>query len=431
MLQELPELEGEGVITPTDRLRLENYYSNLENRQSHWATIAFAVLGAVLIGGGIILLLAHNWDQLTRPMRTIVAFSPLSAAVGLSIRAMRRNGTARREFAGLFHCLAIGACIAVIGQTYHVRSDTAGFLLSWAMLSMPMMFLLPSTGAFLIYLVLICSWTGAAQSEYGHAVAFGLLIIPAIIRVSQLIKTQRQSPATLLSLGGMVIVLPIALGNVMEHTIPGFWMLTFACLTSLIGLIGLRFYPTAQGWRNPLVSAALMGITALAFSFTWIEIWDHIGGYPTPPSLKGGVWKDWIDAILGLILASCWAALMVKYFDRKSLPKSIISTFPIFVGLGFFATSGFPDGEIIAVLLFNAFTFVLGVTLVIQGSRLLRLRQVNFGMSLLGLLLLARFYDSDFGFLARGIAFILIGIGFVAANWLLTRKKRRDEGAAK
>jgi uncharacterized membrane protein len=39
--------------------------------------VLFSILGAALMGSGIILLLAHNWDQLSRVMRTVISFAPL------------------------------------------------------------------------------------------------------------------------------------------------------------------------------------------------------------------------------------------------------------------------------------------------------------------------------------------------------------------
>ena len=48
---------------------------------------AFGILGAVLIGGGIILLLAHNWEQLGRPARVAVAFAPLVLSQALALPA--------------------------------------------------------------------------------------------------------------------------------------------------------------------------------------------------------------------------------------------------------------------------------------------------------------------------------------------------------
>ncbi len=62
---------------------------------------------------------------------------------------------------------------------------------------------------------------------------------------------------------------------------------------------------------------------------------------------------------------------------------------------------------------------------IVSGCKRLRLRELNGGMFLLSVLIVTRFFDSEFGFLARGIAFIVLGIGFLAANLVIARRKRR------
>jgi hypothetical protein len=39
------------------------------------------------------------------------------------------------------------------------------------------------------------------------------------------------------------------------------------------------------------------------------------------------------------------------------------------------------------------------------------------------MLILARFFDSDIGFIVKGLVFILVGVSFLATNgWLVRRK---------
>ena len=424
LFQELPILEGEGILSAESRSRLEGYYADKVTTRGNWATVAFAVLGALLIGGGIILLFAHNWENLSRSARAVLSFCPLVISIGLSSLAIRRGGTSLCESAGLFHSLAIGACIALIGQTYHLPSNTPGFLLVWALLIMPLIFLLPSTGAYLFYLALICGWSGAAQQEYGQALGFWLLLIPAIIHAVRRVATHARDG--LLSLWGLILMLTIALGIVLERTVPGLWILAYASLLSLSGLLGLRLAPAESGWRNPLLTVGLSGITVLTYLFTWQHVWDDIGWRYTCYDGGHQAWGIWIDPALTAGLATAWALAAFKGLRRASLPSIILCSFPLFAGAGFcFAT--YSGSELINTLLFNAYMLALGLAYLVQGCRSTQLRQVNYGMAVLGLLLITRFFDSDFGFLARGLVFIAMGSGFLAANLIMARKKQQLE----
>ena len=59
--KELPILETEGIVSPETGKEIKSYYCENTASGMHWAIIAFAVLGSLLIGAGIILLFAKNW----------------------------------------------------------------------------------------------------------------------------------------------------------------------------------------------------------------------------------------------------------------------------------------------------------------------------------------------------------------------------------
>ncbi|MCF7850014.1 MAG: DUF2157 domain-containing protein, partial [Kiritimatiellales bacterium] len=203
--KEIPLLEEEGVLDSAAAERLHCYYEEqtVPVSGTSWALTAFSILGALLIGAGIILLFAHNWDMLTRETRVILSFSPLLIGSLLSLAALLAGGkTALRESAGLFHAIAIGGSTALVGQTYHLPSDTPMFLLTWALLTLPLVFLLSSTGAFFIYLALISSWSAVAQDTYGQAAAFWVLLLPALLCLMIRVHRKPLEQSTLLSAWG-------------------------------------------------------------------------------------------------------------------------------------------------------------------------------------------------------------------------------------
>ena len=143
---ELPGWVRDGVLTGDAAQFLRARYPAVADaeamlqrqaRSTHWAMVLFGILGAVLIGGGIILLLAHNWDQLSRPARVTVAFATLvlSQALAFWMLWTGQGGTVWRETVGTFLALMVGACLALISQTYNLGGDFAAFMLVWTLLS--------------------------------------------------------------------------------------------------------------------------------------------------------------------------------------------------------------------------------------------------------------------------------------------------------
>ena len=296
MEKELPILETDGVISSETMGRIKTYYAENTASGMHWAIVAFAVLGSLLIGSGIILLFAHNWENLSRPARAVLSFCPLIIGSLLSVMALVKNGgVALRESAGIFHSLAVGSSIALIGQTYHLPSNVPAFMLTWAVLILPLQFLLRSTTAYLIYLTLVCGWSGVAQETYGHAAGFWLLILPAIGRLAHLVRNQRHDPSTLLCFFGMLFALTICTGITFERTLPGLWIVAYSALLSGAGLLGIHLYKGQDGWRNPPKTFGLIGITLLAYLFTWTFFWDEIGWHHYRYGWAYKPWGGWID----------------------------------------------------------------------------------------------------------------------------------------
>ena len=79
--RELPGLIAAGVITPDVAAAIEHHYAALDSSRKGFGFIILAAIGSALIGAGIILLVAHNWDELSRPLRCAIAFLPLVASI--------------------------------------------------------------------------------------------------------------------------------------------------------------------------------------------------------------------------------------------------------------------------------------------------------------------------------------------------------------
>ncbi|MFT4901858.1 MAG: putative membrane protein [Lentimonas sp.] len=429
-MRELPIWERAGVLDAAACKRVESYYAQQTEHNLSWGSIAFAVLGALLIGGGILLVFAHNWELLTRPVRAALSLCPLLIGGVVSFMAIRRGRVAWCEFSGIFHALAVGAAIALIGQTYHLPSNTPGFLLVWALLVLPLSFVLPSLGAFLIYLALIGGWAGAAQSEYGHALGFWLLLLPALVRLGQLLRKDRAGFEALLALWGLILLLVVALGLVLERTVPGLWLLAYASFFSLLGLLGLRFYPAASGWSNPLGTLSWLGMSIFSYILTWEAVWDDIGWISVRSSWNYQAWGIGADLAIIVLFATAAGVLMLKSFATDRFAVLTYGAFAFLACLGFYLSSSLPTLNWLSSLLFNCFVLSLGLVYLVRGSRAAQLRQVNYGMAILALLLVTRFFDSDIGFLLRGMVFIVMGVGFLATNLLIARKQKYAAGGA-
>src|SRR3954452_14092738 len=158
---QLPELVSTGVITADNAAAIERHYATSESRQTNFGFVILAALGAMLISAGIILLIAHNWDDLGRSTRTVIAFLPLLAAQGLVAFVLLRRDDSRpwREAVAVFDVAAVATAISLVSQTYQIQGTFADFMKVWLLLSIPIVYLLRTTLGAVVYLIGTIAWS--------------------------------------------------------------------------------------------------------------------------------------------------------------------------------------------------------------------------------------------------------------------------------
>src|SRR5881396_3896183 len=91
LLAELPELVAGGILSAETAEALRQHYTATDSEEPRRiGFVLSAILGSLLVGAGIILLVAHNWDFLTRPVRCAIAFAPLFLSHALAVFVLTR-----------------------------------------------------------------------------------------------------------------------------------------------------------------------------------------------------------------------------------------------------------------------------------------------------------------------------------------------------
>ncbi|MBM3861508.1 MAG: DUF2157 domain-containing protein [Verrucomicrobia bacterium] len=421
---ELPTLVSSGVVSPEVAERIRKHYSEPEAQGSgrHWLITLFAIIGAALIGGGIILLLAHNWEELTRPMRAAISVAPLllTQALGAWVLWKRAESTAWREGVGTSLTLAIGSSIALIAQTYNLGGTFPDFMFAWTLLALPVAYLLRATLPALLYLVGVTIWSGSVMDEGSKSLWFWPLVGVALPYLWMTARENRYHPRPLLVCWVLSIVGAIGAGFGAHRLLDEFswWTVLFGGLFAVWWLVGSRWYGEASRvWQRPFQIVGGLGLwvmsLVLTFSDPWEEVsrhvwWGHMHHNPA----------EWIGALVWPVAA---VALWVAAWRRREVSELLLGAMPVLAVIG--QALAVHDMEVAAAVLFNVYVLVVAVTLIASGVKVQRLGIINAGMLLLSALILCRFFDADLGFVARGIAFILIGTGFLVTNLVLLRRK--------
>jgi uncharacterized membrane protein len=424
---DLPELTAAGILTEDTAKRLREHYGEApEVSRTAVAVLLFAILGSALIAAGIILLFAHNWDQLGRTSRTVLSFTPLLAAqaLGLWVLFRRPSSAGWCESAAVFLVGGIGVAIALIAQTYHIAGDEASFFLTWSILVLPCVYLFRSVIATLASMAGFLTWAGLVQQYAAHAVGFWpltLLLAPMIV---QALRQRESSPTAIWLTLGTLAYLTIGVGIVLEKTLPGLWIIAYASLMTLFSL-GARLAHT-RAVRLPAQVVGYAGGIFLLMFFTYSWVWDDIGPRHYRVNETYHAWAGVHDYVVCLVLPILVVLVTLKTWRAEPVLTLTWAAFPFIASLGYAAVV-LSDSAGVAQVLINVYMALAGCAFLASGLRSGALASANYGMLMIALLAIARFFDSDLGFVLRGILFILAGIFFLALNLVMLRRQRKME----
>lgn len=423
--RDIPELLKAGVITPDLAESIQSYYKTKNRTSNNRLFVVFGIFGAILVGLGIILIVAHNWDELSRTTKTLLSFFPLifgQAICGFSIIYKHEN-VAWRESGATFLFFSVGASISLISQVYNIPGSLGSFLLTWMLLSLPLIYVMKSSFTSLLYLVGITYyaaeigyWTYPSSESY----LYWFLLLLALPHYFHLYNLRPKSNFMVFHNWLIPLSVAIILGTVAHRTTE----LMFIAYFSLFGLfysIGESDIFTQQKTRNNgfKVIGSIGTITLLlSMSFRWF--WE---------SLSNKVFHFEESIMAPEFLASTLITLMAvgllfmnvkKRTQTKIRPLALV--FILYIAI-FMIGIYFP----VADLLINITISILGMMIMMEGSKEDHIGKLNFGLFIIAALIICRFFDTDLSFIFRGLLFMLVGAGFFTANYLMLKKRKTNE----
>src|SRR3954469_3484999 len=284
LLAALSELIADGVPTPETPDPLRQHYSSTPSEAPRrLGFILSAILGSLLVGAGVVLLVAHNWDFLSRPIRCGIAFTPLVLSQALAVFVLiRRNGSAAwRETAAILNVAAIGTAIALVSQTYQIQGDFARFILVWMLLALPVIYLFQTSVGLSAWFVGAAVWACSSKHSDFFGVypndlwAWPLLFLGLPAFVIQL-RQSRNGYGTLLAATALAIACAFSLGQTDDIGAQSFWRCSFAAYWSLVYLVGAVSF---HDWRptrfHPFVAIGWIGILAMAVFLSFQDQWRN------------------------------------------------------------------------------------------------------------------------------------------------------------
>jgi hypothetical protein len=189
-------------------------------------------------------------------------------------------------------------------------------------------------------------------------------------------------------------------------------------LLTIFYFIGqMPFFEKQKLKNNSFLIIGKLGILylLLLYSFKWF--WDK-SIYNTT-SLSETFLS--IELIIALLLTLLAGSLFCKKNSKTNFKEICVLELAFLTNILFFV----PGYEFSIVA--NGIVLAIGISEIKRGNKLNHLGILNFGLILITILITCRFFDTDLSFVIRGILFITIGLGFFLANYLMFKKRNRNE----
>ena len=420
---QIDELLDNNIITKEVALSITNYYKTSDDSRTSKLFLTFGVIGAILASLGVILVFAHNWDTMSRFSKCIVSFLPLFVGqffCGYSIFS-RKNSTAWKESSASFLFFAVGATISLIAQTYNIAGDFNSFMLTWMILCLPLVYLMQSNLVSLLYIIGITVY-GVNTNYFGNSKPFDgnywWLLLCIVPHYCLLFKS---NSANFRALHHWLIALTLTIcwGSFSSHS-PNDGLLYFGysfLFTTFYFIAKTKYYSSEKFLANGFAIVGKLGILFMlylgSFKFLWTELYC-----------------DYFDCNLKLsgstvALFTVSLILFIKFRKEKRLAVSEIMQYAVLFFSFCFLMSKI--NGITPIVICNGYLLLIGVREIQKGNATDSIPRLNFGVLIIAILVGCRFFDTEMGFLARGILFILVGVSFFALNYFMLKKRKQNE----
>jgi uncharacterized membrane protein len=422
---------SQGVISPAQADAIRRLHPEPESA-SQWGMIVFSGIGAVVLGLGVILLFAYNWQAIPKFGKLGLVFGALVVAHGSGLRLLGETDWRRRlgEALGVLGTMFFGAGIWLVAQVYHIDEHYPNAFLLWALGALALAWAVPSVAQGMIATALLCIWSCTERFGFSAPAHWAPLLLLA--GIGSLAWRERSQ----LLLGTVLAALYLVLLTNAESGRDGLALpLALNVSVLLLGCgVGARpagGFPAAAavlrffGWTGFLVVTYI-----LTFAHSAENAWSW------HRTLVDG--RDWLPLAcygwlpFALMLAQWgWLALGARRsegtmdigLEQWLLPlTAVLSQVLAVAGL-----SVGPDCAWLVAGAFNLVFLAVAARWMARGCREGTMRPTILGSLLLVALVAARYFDLFENLATRGVVFLVVG-GILFAEGFFYRRARQGTG---
>lgn len=425
-MKELQELIDAGIISQETADQITQFYRNKKSKEPNRLIAVFGIVGAILVGMGIILIVAHNWDNFNRFTKSFLAFLPLIAGQIFATYAMikKKDEKVWIESAAAFLFFSTGACISMISQIYHISGELPDFILTWMLLALPQIYILNSSVTSLLYLTGISYYVteiGYSRFYSYDSLVYWILLAAMMPHYISLLKKKAESNYAVLHSRLIPLSIIIGLGSCTQMNEELMFIAFLNLFSAFFILGGLPvFHRTARNVQSYSFFGQLgIVITLIPLTFDWI--WPDLFRHLQPISEL--IRTPELHAVFFSSLAAVF--LLIRHDHLPMSRHTSIFKYSFILFIVIFLLAGISPG--LAQLLSNLMLLFIGIRIIQHGIAEDHLGILNFGLLVLATAVACKFFDTQLSFVISGLVFVTLGIGFFYTNYLIIKKRKQHE----
>lgn len=392
-----------------------------------WGLIVFSGLGAVVIGLGVILLLAYNWALIPKVGKLALVFAGVAGAHGAAWK-FRGSGDWKDGLAEVFALLGtmlFGAGIWLVAQVYHIDEHYPNGFLFWGLGALALAWAMRSVPQGLLATAALTVWGCVEVFHFSTPLDFAWLLLAG--GVGALAWQLRSALLWAALLAGLETL-------ILSHV--SFWgggeSVFFASLAWSVLLLGLRHViPTdrlGRGGRAVVSLVGFGGFVFCAFVLTFDDATRALLRRTARAVAEESLWRQIYVWLLPVGALAVWISELVRRLARgvKRVPvEEWLCPFAVVYTLGLALVDGGDESNAaLATIVFNLLVLALSAGWMLRGCREGRLAPTILGSLLLSAWVFARFFDLFDNLAMRGLMFLVLG-GLLFAEGFFYRKLRR------
>ncbi|MDB4894258.1 MAG: rane protein [Firmicutes bacterium] len=411
----------QGLLTDVQRQAILGLYPPPGVRGRDRTVLIFSILGALLLGAGVILFFTANWPKIPAGIKVSMILAAVIGTYGAGYHLQFTRG----DYPRLGHSLIFlgslfyGAGIWLVAQIFHLDSHYPTGFRFWVVGILPVAALTASRPVLGLATLLLGIWTIVEQGSFA---SFDLLLLFILtLHLARRLETALVEAGVL---AGLYLWFGINTANVLNAGTAAYPPYAGAAVVfGLMALYGVAV--VLLGLARAGDERAYLGVGSFAVLIGTYFLTFEWGGSPLPARVQflpliGH--SPYVLAGFVLILAAA-AAGAWRYWRRAEPGRLVVLAVVLVPALA--ALSQGPLPLIPRLVVFNLVLFISTVGLALLGIQRRSSLLVNLGLTAFVIHTITRYFDLFFSAMDRSVFFILGGIVLLVGGWLLERNRRR------